>query len=112
MKKTLKLAALALALTLPFSAFAHKAWLQPSQTVLAGNNPWVTVDAAVSNDLFYFNHVPLKTDNLAITAPDGSNVAAQNTATGKFHRVRRRAEADRHVPHRRGQQLRYRQLGR
>jgi len=86
-KKTLKFAALALALTLPFSAFAHKAWLQPSQTVLAGNNPWVTVDAAVSNDLFYFNHVPLKTDNLAITAPDGSNVAAQNTATGKFRTV-------------------------
>ena len=31
----------------------------------------VTVDAAVSNDLFYFNHVPLKIDNLAIVAPDG-----------------------------------------
>ena len=87
MKKTLKLAALALALTLPFAASAHKAWLQPSQTVLAGNNPWVTVDAAVSNDLFYFNHVPLKTDNLAITAPDGSNVPAQNAATGKFRTV-------------------------
>jgi len=86
-KKTLKLAALALALTLPFAASAHKAWLQPSQTVLAGNNPWVTVDAAVSNDLFYFNHVPLKTDNLSITAPDGSNVAAQNSATGKYRTV-------------------------
>jgi len=86
-KKTLKFAALALALTLPFAASAHKAWLQPSQTVLAGNNPWVTVDAAVSNDLFYFNHVPLKTDNLTITAPDGSDVAAQNTATGKFRTV-------------------------
>ena len=64
MKPTLKFAALALALSLPFAAQAHKAWLQPSQTVLAGNSPWVTVDAAVSNDLFYFNHVPLKTDNL------------------------------------------------
>ena len=87
MNKTPKLAALALALTLPFAAQAHKAWLQPSQTVLAGNNPWVTVDAAVSNDLFYFNHVPLKTDNLAITAPDGSVVAAQNAATGKYRSV-------------------------
>jgi uncharacterized GH25 family protein len=86
-KNSLKIAALALALTLPFGASAHKAWLQPSQTVLAGNNPWVTVDAAVSNDLFYFNHVPLKTDNLTITAPDGSNVAAQNTATGKYRTV-------------------------
>jgi uncharacterized GH25 family protein len=87
MKPTLKFAALALALSLPFAAQAHKAWLQPSQTVLAGNNPWVTVDAAVSNDLFYFNHVPLRTDNLAIIAPDGSTVAAQNTATGKYRTV-------------------------
>jgi len=85
--KTLKLATLALALALPLAAQAHKAWLQPSQTVLAGNNPWVTVDAAVSNDLFYFNHVPLKTDNLAITAPDGTTVAAQNAATGKYRTV-------------------------
>ena len=87
MNKTLKIAALALALTVPFAAQAHKAWLQPSQTVLAGNNPWVTVDAAVSNDLFYFNHVPLKTDNLTIIAPDGSTVAAQNAATGKYRTV-------------------------
>ncbi|BDU17654.1 DUF4198 domain-containing protein [Lysobacter auxotrophicus] len=87
MKNSLKFAALALALTLPLAAQAHKAWLQPSQTVLAGNNPWVTVDAAVSNDLFYFNHVPLKTDNLSIIAPDGSTVPAQNTATGKYRTV-------------------------
>lgn len=87
MKRSLTSAALVLALSLPFAAQAHKAWLQPSQTVLAGNNPWVTVDAAVSNDLFYFNHVPLKTDNLAITAPDGSSVAPQNAATGKYRTV-------------------------
>lgn len=87
MKRSLTSAALVLALSLPFAAQAHKAWLQPSQTVLAGNNPWVTVDAAVSNDLFYFNHVPLKTDNLAITAPDGSRVAPQNAATGKYRTV-------------------------
>ena len=59
MKRTLVLAA-ALAAALPFSALAHKAWLLPSQTVIAGNAPWITVDGAVSNDLFYFNHVPLR----------------------------------------------------
>lgn len=82
-----RLAVLALAVSLPFAAQAHKAWLQPSQTVLAGNNPWITVDAAVSNDLFYFNHVPLRSENLAIVAPDGSRVDAQNSATGKFRTV-------------------------
>ena len=86
MKKTLALA-LALAATLPMAASAHKAWLRPSQTVLAGNSPWITVDAAVSNDLFYFNHVPLRTANLVITAPDGTTAEAQNAATGKYRSV-------------------------
>jgi len=81
------LLALAIAAALPFSALAHKAWLQPSQTVLAGEKPWITVDAAVSNDLFYFNHVPLRLDNLVITAPDGSAVQPQNPATGKYRSV-------------------------
>lgn len=87
MNRTPRLAVLALALSLPFAAQAHKAWLQPSQTVLAGNNPWITVDAAVSNDLFYFNHVPLRIESLAIVAPDGSRVDAQNSATGKYRSV-------------------------
>ncbi|MNV12206.1 Nickel uptake substrate-specific transmembrane region [compost metagenome] len=86
MKRSLVLAA-ALAAALPFSALAHKAWLQPSQTVIAGEKPWITVDAAVSNDLFYFNHVPLRLDSLIITAPDGSVVQAQNAATGKYRSV-------------------------
>jgi uncharacterized GH25 family protein len=86
MKRSLTLA-MALAAALPFSAFAHKAWLQPSQTVIAGEKPWITVDAAVSNDLFYFNHVPLRTDGLVITAPDGNAVDAQNLATGKLRTV-------------------------
>ncbi|HET6397507.1 MAG TPA: DUF4198 domain-containing protein [Pseudoxanthomonas sp.] len=86
MKRSLLLAA-AVALALPFAASAHKAWLQPSQTVLAGTDPWITVDAAVSNDLFYFNHVPLRLDNLVITAPDGSRVQPQNAATGKYRSV-------------------------
>ena len=64
MKRPLVLIALLAAL--PVTALAHKAWLLPSQTVLAGEAPWITVDAAVSNDLFYFNHVPLRLDNLTI----------------------------------------------
>ncbi|HST43731.1 MAG TPA: DUF4198 domain-containing protein [Luteimonas sp.] len=86
MKHTLSLA-FAIGALLPLSASAHKMWLQPSQTVIAGESPWITVDAAVSNDLFYFNHVPLRLDNLAITAPDGSAGKAQNPATGKYRSV-------------------------
>jgi uncharacterized GH25 family protein len=87
MKSTSKLAALALALALPFAAQAHKAWILPSATVLSGNEAWITVDAAVSNDLFYFNHVPLRLDTLAITAPDGGKVEPQNPHTGKYRSV-------------------------
>lgn len=87
MKRSLILAAVIASLAVPFSAAAHKAWLRPSQTVLAGTDPWITVDAAVSNDLFYFNHVPLRLDNLVITAPDGSKVEPQNLATGKYRSV-------------------------
>lgn len=68
-------------------AHAHRFWLQPSQTVLAGQDPWVTVDAAVSNDLFFFNHVPLRLDGLVIIGPDGKPVSAQNQATGKYRSV-------------------------
>ena len=85
MNTSLKWAALALAACLPLSASAHKAFLLPSATVLSdGGEAWVTVDAAVSNDLFYFNHNPLALDNLIITAPDGSKLAPENANKGKF----------------------------
>src|SRR2546427_570503 len=59
------------------AAQAHNLWLLPSTTVLS-KAEWITVDAAVSNDLFFFNHVPLGLDNLVVSAPDGSAVAPQN----------------------------------
>jgi len=81
--RTLKLATLTLAAVLPLTSHAHKAWLLPSATVSTVDQ-WITVDAAVSNDLFYFNHVPLRTDALSITAPDGSQVTPENVGTGKY----------------------------
>lgn len=81
MKLRTLLAALIVASPLP--ALAHKAFLLPSATVLPPQS-WITVDAAVSNDLFYFNHVPLRTESLAITGPDGAAVAPQSLNTGKY----------------------------
>ena len=69
--RTLKLATFALAALLPVASNAHKAWLLPSVTVSTVDQ-WVTIDAAVSNNLFYFDHNPLRMESLAITAPDGS----------------------------------------
>ncbi len=64
MNRMLKWTALALAVTLPLSAQAHRAWMLPSSTVLSGEEPWITVDAAVSNDLFYFEHFPLQLEGI------------------------------------------------
>jgi len=82
--RPMKIAALTLAMSLPLSAHAHRQWLLPSATVLSGNDAWVTVDAAVSNDLFYFEHFPLRLDGLVVTGPDGKQVQAVNAATGKY----------------------------
>ena len=100
MRKSLKWSLLALSLCLPIAAQAHRVWMFPSATVLSGEDVWVTIDAAVSNDLFYFEHFPLQIANvgkvpsgaggrgrpgqLAITAPDGSKVEAQNGSTGRY----------------------------
>lgn len=82
MKYRIALATLLLAL--PATAQAHRAWLLPSATVLSGEESWVTVDAAVSNNLFYFDHVPLQTNSITVEKPDGSAAEVQNPHTGKY----------------------------
>lgn len=80
--KTRALAAAALALTV-FGAQAHDLWFKPSSTVLSKSD-WVTVDAAVSNDVFFFNHRPLSLDAVKVTAPDGGAVEMKNVAKGEL----------------------------
>lgn len=80
------LAALTLALTLPLAAQAHRAWLLPAATVLSSDTPWVTFDAAVSNDIFHTDYVPLRIDNLRILTPAGAQAAPENVGVGK-HRT-------------------------
>lgn len=75
---------LCLAAAVPQAAQAHRAWLFPSATVLSGEDPWVTVDAAISNDLFYFEHHPMRLDGLQVSGPDRAPVPAENTSTGRY----------------------------
>lgn len=74
--------ALAAALALPVAAEAHRMWLLPSVTVLGGNDAWVTVDGAVSNDLFT-PEFPLSFDALAVIGPDGTAGEAANVHRGR-----------------------------
>ncbi|MDQ0011408.1 putative GH25 family protein [Luteibacter jiangsuensis] len=84
MKHAFVRAALGIALALPLAAQAHKMWMVPSATVISGDDAWVTVDAAVSNDLYYPDHFPAQLDQLVVTAPDGSTVKPENPSTGKY----------------------------
>ncbi|MGB9988816.1 DUF4198 domain-containing protein [Pseudoduganella rhizocola] len=83
MKLTKTLIALALA-GAAFGAQAHKPWLLPSSTMVESKEPWVTFDAAISEDLFDIDHQPLKLDALTAIGPDGSAVPLQNAQTGRL----------------------------
>jgi len=83
MKLSKTLIALALA-GAAFSAQAHKPWLLPSSSLVDSKEPWVTVDAAISEGLFDIDHLPLKLDGITITGPDGARVEMQNAMTGRM----------------------------
>ncbi len=78
------IAATALAATLSTPALAHRQWLLPSTTTLAGTSEYVTVDAAVSNDLFYADHVAIDPAQVKVWAPDGTPGAIENAAKGEY----------------------------
>lgn len=72
---------LAVTLALPFAAEARRPFIMASETVLARPG-WVSFDAAVSNDLFYFTGQALPLDTLQVLGPDGQPVPVANTSTG------------------------------
>lgn len=78
-------AAAGVAITVPAAVQAHRQWMLPSMTVVSGegDDVWVTVDAAVSNDLFYFEHQPMRAD-VSVLLPDGTPGEVKNKATGRY----------------------------
>jgi uncharacterized GH25 family protein len=84
MKTLRQIAAFGLIACASLSAHAHRQFLLPSATVVSGNSPWITVDAAAASNVFEFDHVALNLTPLQITAPDGSLIKAENLFTGRF----------------------------
>ncbi len=74
---------LALLALLSGPAQAHRTWLVPSATLVNGKEPAVTVDAAVSEDLFEYDTNALPLDGLSVIAPDGSKLAPESLATAR-----------------------------
>lgn len=85
--RTLRLLLAAAIVSLPAVASAHRQWLLPSGTVFSGTDSWVTVDFAVSNDLFFFDHQPGRLEGVKVWQPDGTPGQAQNGATGRYRSV-------------------------
>ncbi|MFC3032616.1 DUF4198 domain-containing protein [Pseudoalteromonas fenneropenaei] len=69
------------------SVEAHRAWIVPQETLLSGENRWVSFDAAVSNDIFLANHNAGRFSGVQVQAPDGSAAAVQNLHVGKYRTV-------------------------
>lgn len=65
------------------AALAHRMWFLPSSTTISGTDNWVTVDAAVSNDLFYFDHQPFR-GVPTVTQPDGTDGKVENHSVGRY----------------------------
>jgi hypothetical protein len=80
-KKTILSLALA---GLSFGASAHRGWMLPSTGFVEKEEAWVTIDGAVSEGLFEFDHVPLRMDGVTVTDPSGATSAATGAVLGKL----------------------------
>jgi len=78
-----RLVLLATGALLCWSAQARRPWLLPSATLVDGSAPVVSIDAAISEDLFEFDSLPLPLETLQVTAPDGSTVAPDTRVEAK-----------------------------
>jgi uncharacterized GH25 family protein len=66
------------------AASAHRPWMLPTATIVENKDAWVTIDGAVSEGLFDFDHMPLRMDGVTVTAPDGTSAPAPAAVTGKL----------------------------
>jgi uncharacterized GH25 family protein len=81
------LALLASLALVPGVSFAARAWILPSQTIVANSGGWVAFDAASADDLFSVNQGALPLDQLVVTTPDGAALEPQNSAKGRSRSI-------------------------
>lgn len=83
MRHALRMGLSAVLVLLPLHAAAHRVWLLPSATVVGGPEAVITVDAAVSENLFDFDANALKLDALTVTGPDGQRLTVDAPTQGR-----------------------------
>lgn len=62
-------------------------WMVPSVANVYGADPRTMAAAAVSNGLFYVEHMRVQTDRVVVTAPDGRAPEMEHAFTGHCRRV-------------------------
>ena len=72
---------------IPAVGFAARAWILPSQTIVANSGGWVAFDAASADDLFSVNQGALTLEQLVITTPDAVAIEPQNPAKGRSRSI-------------------------
>lgn len=87
-RKTLLAAAALAALVVPqIAGAAPRPWMLPSDTMFVGNaDNWMTVDAAISTDLYFYDH-PGQDWKPMVTAPDGTQVPVENENKGRLRQT-------------------------
>lgn len=85
--KKITLIIAATSLLMSASSLAHRAWIKPDATVHSQSNSWVAFDAAISNDIFGFDHNAMRLNSVLALGPDGKEIELQNTFSGKYRSV-------------------------
>jgi len=84
MKKIFSVVAISWLASLPLIAQAHRMWILPYETVVAGDSAWVTFDVAVSNDIFQIDHNGPRLEAISVLTPDGKIEEPKNLLTGQL----------------------------
>jgi uncharacterized GH25 family protein len=92
--KTMNKTVLALLLAgVTAGASAHHPWLMPTTTFIEAKDAQVTIDGAISDQLFEFDTNTLKFETAMVTDPDGATTAIPTPTVGRF-----RSSADLKLP--------------
>lgn len=83
--KTIKKTVLALVLaSVAAGASAHRPWIMATNTFIEAKEATVTIDGAISDQLFEFDTNTMKFDGAMLTDPDGASAAIPAPTSGRF----------------------------
>ena len=83
--KTMHKTVLALVLaSIAAGASAHKPWIMPTNTFIEAKEVTVTIDGAISDQLFEFDTNTMKFDGATVTDPDGAVTPVPAPTSGRF----------------------------